>query len=69
LNPKIKNFQFWQEGSHPLELTSNEFIEQKLDYIHNDPLKQALYQSRKNTFIALQTDYSGGKGLLDIVLI
>ena len=36
-NSKIKYCQFWKEGFHPVELTGNDFMEQKLDYIPQQP--------------------------------
>jgi len=43
-NAKNKQYQFWQQENHPIELISNKFIDQKLDraafrYIHNNPGK------------------------------
>ena len=35
----IKIFSFGNSINHPIELTSNELIEQRLDYIHNNPIK------------------------------
>ena len=37
-NPNNEQYQFWQQGNHPIELWSNEVIDQKLDYIHNNPV-------------------------------
>ncbi len=34
----IKN-KFWQDGFHPIELSDNEMIEQRLNYIHENPVK------------------------------
>ena len=31
-------FQFWQHHNHPIDLVSNEFIGQKLNYIHQNPV-------------------------------
>ena len=32
-------YTFWKEGNHPVEITSNKFFDQKLEYIHNNPVK------------------------------
>ena len=32
------NFMFWQKTSHPIELYTPEVIDQKIDYIHNNPV-------------------------------
>ena len=31
--------QFWQHDNHPFFLHSNEMIQQKVDYIHNNPIE------------------------------
>ena len=33
------NFQIWQNGSYPTLLDSNEIIDQKVEYIHNNPVR------------------------------
>ena len=38
-NGNNKDFQFWQQHSHPIELSTNSLLDQKLDYIHNNPVK------------------------------
>ncbi len=63
---EIRNYQFWQRDSLPIELYSPEVIFQKLDYIHNNPFQgkwllsnspqeyefssAAFYESGKNDF-------------------
>ncbi len=34
--------QVWQEGSHPQGIDSDEMMSQKLDYIHDNPIKRGL---------------------------
>jgi REP element-mobilizing transposase RayT len=34
--------QVWQEGSHPQALSSDEMLLQKLEYLHNNPVKRGL---------------------------
>jgi REP element-mobilizing transposase RayT len=38
-NPLNKEFQLWQNGNHPVELFSNAVIDQKIDYVHNNPVR------------------------------
>ena len=33
--------QLWQEGSHPQQIQSEEMMRQKLEYMHNNPLRRA----------------------------
>jgi putative transposase len=48
-NKQNKKYQFWQNGNHPIELYSLPIIEQKIKYIHNNPVKQG--------FVAKPEDY------------
>src|SRR6185295_4856338 len=42
LNPNNKEFQFWQQHNQPIELTSNLMIEQKVEYIHLNPVEAGI---------------------------
>ena len=35
----VSKYQFWQHHNHPIELWSKKVIKQKVDYIHNNPVK------------------------------
>lgn len=37
-NSNNVRFQFWQQHSHPIELNTNEKLDRRLDYIHNNPV-------------------------------
>jgi putative transposase len=37
--------QLWQEGSHPQAILGDEMMLQKLDYLHNNPVKRGLVAS------------------------
>ncbi len=41
-NNNNKDFQFWQQDYHPIELSSNEKIKQRLDYLHENPVRSGL---------------------------
>lgn len=31
-------FQFWLQHKHPIELSTNEILQQRVDYIHANPV-------------------------------
>lgn len=66
---RIKNYKFWRDGNHPIELNTNELIEQKLDYIHNNPVVTEIVEKPEEYLYSSARDYIGIKGLLDIELI
>jgi putative transposase len=37
---KPTEYQVWQEGSHPQAIPSDEIMQQKLEYLHNNPVKR-----------------------------
>ena len=39
------NYKLWQDGFHPLELASNKMIDQRFDYVHNNPVVEAYVYS------------------------
>ncbi len=41
-NSQNEEYQFWQNGNHPIELWSDKAIKQKMNYLHNNPVKQGI---------------------------
>jgi len=62
--------QFWQQHNHPIELKSNSITYQKLDYIHNNPVKAGIVLSLEDYLYSRALNYAGRPGaLLDVILI
>jgi putative transposase len=38
-NKRNNDFQLWQQHNHPIELTTKEMENQRLDYVHNNPVE------------------------------
>jgi REP element-mobilizing transposase RayT len=68
-HPKIRHAQFWQAGYYPVVCYSLPFTRQKVDYIHNNPVKARLvYEPQQYVWSSAQ-DYSGKKGPLSVDLL
>ncbi len=65
----IKHFQFWQQHNKPIELWSSYIIDQKVDYIHMNPVEAGFVLEPEHWKYSSAIDYSGGKGLLEIDFI
>ncbi len=63
------NFQFWRHDSKPIELWSNKVIQQKIDYIHNNPVEEGIVFRPEDYKYSSAIDYSGNKGLLENVVV
>jgi REP element-mobilizing transposase RayT len=67
-NPNNEQYQFWQQGNHPIELWSNSVIDQKMDYIHTNPVKAGWVDEPAHYLYSSARDYAGDKGLIDIII-
>lgn len=65
-NSNIKNSQFWQQHNHPIELWSNEVIDQKVNYIHNNPVESGFVTEPWHWNLSSAQNFAGQKGLIDI---
>jgi len=68
-NPNNKKYQFWLQHNHPIELFDNEVMQQKLDYIHNNPVDSGIVGRPEDYLYSSAIDYSGGKGMIEIKYI
>ncbi|OKL42106.1 REP-associated tyrosine transposase [Pontibacter flavimaris] len=68
-NANNQDFQFWQQHNQPIELNSNFLIEQKLNYIHNNPVEAGFVWEPQYYPYSSATDYAGGKGMVEIILL
>ena len=61
--------QFWQQHNNPIELWSSDVIEQKLNYIHNNPVEAGFVEYPWQWRYSSAKDYSDGKGLVAICFV
>ena len=64
-----KDFQFWLQHNHPIELSSNEILQQRIDYIHNNPVEAGFVANPSDWIYSSAGDYEGKKGLVDIYFL
>ena len=68
-NGNNREFQFWQQDNHPIELSNNTMIDQRLDYLHNNPVEAGFVIHPEEYPYSSARDYSGEKGYLEVVVI
>ncbi|MBR5351958.1 MAG: transposase [Prevotella sp.] len=66
---RIHNYRFWQEGNHIEQLYTEHFIRQKIDYIHNNPVRAEIVAHPEDYLYSSAPSYAGDKGLLNIDLL
>ena len=65
----VKKYQFWRHDNKPIELWSNKVIDEKINYIHNNPVEEGLVFRPEDYVYSSAKDYSGEKGLLNGVIV
>lgn len=68
-NSNNNDYQFWQQDNHPIELWDNYLMDQKLEYLHMNPVLSGFVDKPEAYLYSSARDYGGEKGLLDIELI
>ena len=59
-----EDFKFWKVGSHAVELFSEDFIWQKINYIHNNPVAAMLVRNPADLIHSSASNYWNGDGIL-----
>jgi putative transposase len=65
-NKNNKEYQFWQHGNKPIELASSEWIDQKLGYIHLNPVRNGMVMKAEDYQYSSAGAYCGLKACLEI---
>ena len=60
--------QLWQEGSHPQIIESDERMWQKIEYIHNNPLRRGYVDDPVHWRYSSARSYAGMAGLIDVIV-
>jgi REP element-mobilizing transposase RayT len=60
-------YQLWQEGSHPEEIRDEAMMRQKLEYIHNNPVKRGYVDDPCHWRYSSARNYAGQEGLISVV--
>lgn len=60
--------KFWQEGYHAVELNGNLMIDQRLNYIHQNPVRAGIVFEPHHYVYSSAIDYAGGVGRVPISL-
>jgi putative transposase len=61
-----QDYQFWQEGSHPQMIENDEMMWQKLEYIHDNPVKRGYVDDPLHWRYSSARNYAGQIGLIDV---
>ena len=62
-----RRHQLWQEGSHPEQIVGDEMMVQKLEYIHNNPVKRGYVDDPNHWRYSSARNYYGLPALVPVI--
>jgi hypothetical protein len=66
---RAKNFKIWKDDNHAIEIGDYIDIEQKMNYIHDNPVNALIVENAEDYIFSSAGDYSGRKGYVKIVVL
>lgn len=63
---KDAEFQCWQEGYHPKQIIGDRMMIQKIEYVHNNPVRRGYVDNPEDWRYSSAADYYGKKGVMSI---
>ncbi len=61
-----RDHQFWQEGVHPELIETADMMRQKIEYIHNNPVKRGYVDDPLHWRYSSARNYADESGLIDV---
>lgn len=66
---RAENYKVWRDDNHPILMQNPDWIEQRINYIHQNPVRQEIVTRPEDYKFSSAVDYSGEKGIVDVVLV
>lgn len=64
-----QTYKVWQDGYHAELIYSNKFIKQKVEYIHNNPVKDKIVVLPEDYYFSSARNYAGLDNDLKVILL
>lgn len=68
-NKRVNEQQFWTHENHAVELYTNEMIDSRLDYIHQNPVKAGWVENPEDYLYSSARNYAELESLIEIDFI
>lgn len=64
---KKGHYQFWTHENYVVEVFSNTFIEEKVNYIHNNPVRNGIVYNPEEYIYSSAKFYANQESILDVI--
>ena len=69
-NKRTSEHQFWQSDNHPIEVYSKKVLRQKLNYIHQNPVRAGwVHYAQHYIYSSASNYYDDERGVLDVTIL
>ena len=66
-NERNNSYQFWQQDNHPIECSTEDILQTRMNYLHENPVRAGfVWRAEDYRYSSAVDYYSTGKGLLEI---
>lgn len=62
-------YKVWQDGNHPILLDTNKMLDQRLHYLHDNPVEAGIVEEPEYYLFCSARNYAGMKGLLEVEFV
>ncbi|MCK5028258.1 MAG: transposase [Bacteroidales bacterium] len=66
---KEQKYKVWQDGNQAKEIYSNKFLFEKLNYMHQNPVKELIVENHEDYIFSSARNYAGLENNLEIVMV
>ncbi|MFD2164350.1 hypothetical protein ACFSJU_18230 [Paradesertivirga mongoliensis] len=66
-NNRNNEYQFWQQDNHPVQCDTNDTLDSRVNYLHENPVRAGLVRNVQDYVYSSAIDYyTEEKGLLEM---
>ena len=66
-NERNKSYQFWQQDNHPIECSTEEILQTRMNYLHENPVRAGfVWRAEDYRYSSAVDYYTTGKGLIEV---
>jgi REP element-mobilizing transposase RayT len=64
-----EKYQLWTHENHAEIIYSNHFMDEKINYIHENPVRAGIVEKPEDYLYSSARNYAGVEGVLDIIIV
>lgn len=66
---RVKKFHFWQDGCHSIELINNQMVNQRINYVHENPVRTMIVANPEDYLFSSARNYASLPALIDVEVV